>query len=95
MLFYRGSAIAKIIGNNVKGGETEFETIVNMYVYEEMFEGKKLSEIINNEHENKKYLPGIKLPENVVRWFLLSQYIAIYTTYPWLVLAFKHFLQFF
>lgn len=37
-----------------------------MYVYEEIFDGKKLSEIINNEHENKKYLPGIKLPENVV-----------------------------
>jgi hypothetical protein len=30
------------------------------------FEGKKLTEIINTEHENKKYLPGVKLPENVV-----------------------------
>ena len=38
-----------------------------MYVYEEMFEGNKLSEIINTENENKKYLPGIKLPKNVVR----------------------------
>lgn len=37
-----------------------------MYVYEEIFEGKKLSEVINSEHENKKYLPGVKLPENVV-----------------------------
>lgn len=63
---FRGSAIAKIIGNNVKGGDTEFNSTVNMYVYEEIFDGKKLSEIINNEHENKKYLPGIKLPENVV-----------------------------
>ena len=29
------------------------------------FEGKKLTEIINNEHENRKYLPGVKLPDNV------------------------------
>lgn len=31
----------------------------------EQFEGKKLTEIINNEHENRKYLPGVKLPDNV------------------------------
>ncbi len=29
------------------------------------FEGKKLTEIINQEHENKKYLPGVILPDNV------------------------------
>ena len=45
-----------------------FETIfsVNMWVYEEMVEGRKLTEIINQDHENVKYLPGVKLPENVV-----------------------------
>ena len=37
-----------------------------MWVYEEMIEGKKLTDIINSEHENVKYLPGIKLPNNVV-----------------------------
>lgn len=37
-----------------------------MYVYEEMINGKKLTEIINETHENVKYLPGHKLPENVV-----------------------------
>lgn len=37
-----------------------------MYVYEEMVDGKKLSEIINTEHENVKYLPGHRLPENIV-----------------------------
>jgi len=63
---YRGSAIAKIIGNNTKDGNEEFESTIRMYVYEEMYEGKKLSEIINTEHENKKYLPGIKFPCNVV-----------------------------
>lgn len=29
-------------------------------------DGRKLTEIINEKHENVKYLPGIKLPENVV-----------------------------
>jgi len=36
-----------------------------MWVYEELIDGKKLTEIINTQHENVKYLPGIKLPENV------------------------------
>lgn len=39
---------------------------VNMWVYEEMVEGRKLTEIINEDHENVKYLPGVKLPANVV-----------------------------
>lgn len=30
------------------------------------FEGQKLTEIINSTHVNKKYLPDVKLPENVV-----------------------------
>lgn len=37
-----------------------------MYVYEEMVNDRKLTEIINTDHENVKYLPGHKLPENVV-----------------------------
>ena len=37
-----------------------------MYVYEEMVNGRKLTEIINNDHENVKYLPGHKLPHNIV-----------------------------
>lgn len=37
-----------------------------MYVYEEIINGKKLTEIINETHENVKYLPGHKLPPNVV-----------------------------
>lgn len=37
-----------------------------MYVYEETIDGRKLTEIINEDHENVKYLPGIKLPDNVI-----------------------------
>ncbi|KAF7657343.1 hypothetical protein LDENG_00028790 [Lucifuga dentata] len=59
-----GSAIAKIIGHNVKASN-RFDPMVNMWVYEEMIDGKKLTEIINTEHVNVKYLPGHKLPRNV------------------------------
>ena len=37
-----------------------------MWVYEEMFKGRKLTEIINEKHENVKYLPGVSIPDNVV-----------------------------
>ncbi|XP_003389330.1 PREDICTED: glycerol-3-phosphate dehydrogenase 1-like protein [Amphimedon queenslandica] len=60
-----GSAISKIIGLNAQGS-SNFDTTVNMWVFEEMIDGEKLSEIINTRHENVKYLPGEKLPENVV-----------------------------
>jgi len=66
-----GSAIAIPIGMNC---ERLFncETNVNMWVYDEEVqtnEGKNtrlLSEVINDRHENVKYLPGIQLPENII-----------------------------
>lgn len=61
-----GSAIAKILGKNVVERKEKFNPEVKMYMYEEMIDGRKLTEIVNTEHENIKYLPGIKLPENVV-----------------------------
>lgn len=60
-----GSAIARIVGDNVKL-HPRFETTVKMYVYEEIVDGRKLTEIINQEHENVKYLKGFKLPDNVI-----------------------------
>ena len=63
---HRGSAIAKIVGANAEK-LSKFDTTVNMWVFEEMVNGRKLTEIINNDHENVKYLPGHKLPPNVVR----------------------------
>lgn len=62
----RGSAIARIVGVNVQEHK-EFHTAVKMWVFEEMVDGRKLTEIINEQHENTKYLPGFKIPENVVR----------------------------
>ena len=58
-MYFRGSTIAKIVGNNVQSNP-KFETNVNMYVYEEMVNDRKLTEIINTDHENVKYLPGHK-----------------------------------
>lgn len=64
---HRGSAIAKIVGNNTVKHSDHFDPIVNMWVYEETLpDGSLLSHTINNQHENPKYLPGIKLPDSVV-----------------------------
>lgn len=71
---FRGSVIAKIVGNNVKSNSS-FDDVVNMYVYEEQVDGRNLSEIINTEHENVKYLPGHKLPANVVCYSPYTQTI--------------------
>jgi glycerol-3-phosphate dehydrogenase (NAD+) len=65
ILIIRGSTIAKIVGNNITKFNT-FENEIRMYVYEEMVNGRKLTEIINEEHENVKYLPGHKFTPNVV-----------------------------
>ena len=66
-----GSAISTIVGRNCKGLPF-YETQVNMWVFEEMVKvhpqdshPRKLTEIINETHENVKYLPGIKLPSNI------------------------------
>ena len=71
----RGSVIAKIIGNNVQGKPDAFIEQVLMYVYEEIVDGMKLTDIINTQHENIKYLPGCMLPHNVVSMaFVLQGY---------------------
>lgn len=61
-----GSAIARIIGENTKNLPETFERDINMWVFEEQVDGRKLTEIINSQHENVKYLPGYKLPENII-----------------------------
>ncbi|KAL5277024.1 GPD1 family protein [Megaselia abdita] len=60
-----GSAIAMIVGANA----TKFDEIddrVTMFVFEEIVNGKRLTDLINSTHENVKYLPGHQLPSNVV-----------------------------
>uniref|UniRef100_A0A4D5RAM0 Glycerol-3-phosphate dehydrogenase [NAD(+)] n=1 Tax=Scolopendra viridis TaxID=118503 RepID=A0A4D5RAM0_SCOVI len=60
-----GSVIAIIIGKNVQKYD-KYDKTVKMYVFEEVINGKKLTDIINNDHENVKYLPGHKFTPNVV-----------------------------
>jgi glycerol-3-phosphate dehydrogenase (NAD+) len=67
-----GSTAAKIIGENILEGRASqfFSDEVRMWVFEEdvkQADGsvRKLSEVINTDHENVKYLPGIRLPANV------------------------------
>ncbi|XP_072840975.2 glycerol-3-phosphate dehydrogenase 1-like protein [Pogona vitticeps] len=60
-----GSAIAKIIGQNIQKS-MKFDPIIKMWIFEETVNGRKLSDLINQDHENVKYLPGHKLPHNVV-----------------------------
>lgn len=44
-----------------------------MWVFEELIDGRKLTEIINETHENVKYLPNHKLPTNVVCLFMIQK----------------------
>lgn len=79
ILLFRGSAIARIVGATVKANSNEFDQRVNMWVFEELVDGKKLSEIINTQHENIKYLPGKKLPNNIVGFiYLICFFIYFY-----------------
>jgi glycerol-3-phosphate dehydrogenase (NAD+) len=61
-----GSAIARLVGENTIKHPDLFEKDVTQWVFEEMVNGRKLTEIINTDHENVKYLPGRKLPENII-----------------------------
>ncbi|KAH8383232.1 hypothetical protein KR009_007538 [Drosophila setifemur] len=63
-LCFRGTAIAAAVSNNVLKGN--FDSRVHIYVYDELIRSTLLSEVINKRHENVKYLPGIKLPRNLV-----------------------------
>lgn len=54
-----------LIGGNAKRLD-HYEDEVRMWVFDEQVDGRSLVDIINTEHENVKYLPGVKLPSNVV-----------------------------
>jgi glycerol-3-phosphate dehydrogenase (NAD+) len=59
------SATMQMISQNTKA-KAMFEDRVDMYVYEEEFQGAHLSDMINQQHENPKYLPGVHFGDNVV-----------------------------
>ncbi|KAK1992224.1 glycerol-3-phosphate dehydrogenase [Colletotrichum falcatum] len=76
-----GSTISKIVAENTAAYPDLFEKDVHMWVYEEDVvldktspyydaavgdQPQKLTAVINKHHENTKYLPGIKLPHNII-----------------------------
>ncbi|KAH8288733.1 hypothetical protein KR054_008826, partial [Drosophila jambulina] len=65
-LSFRGTAIAAAISKNVLKLKGDFDERVHIYVYDDPIRNTLLSEVINHRHENVKYLPGIKLPRNLV-----------------------------
>ncbi|KAL3484197.1 NAD-dependent glycerol-3-phosphate dehydrogenase N-terminus-domain-containing protein [Aspergillus germanicus] len=74
-----GSTIGKILSENTAAHPDIFHKEVRMWVFEEDItvpedsphrskygdKPQKLTEVINATHENVKYLPGIKLPDNL------------------------------
>jgi glycerol-3-phosphate dehydrogenase (NAD+) len=65
-----GSAVARHVARNVarkKGLQNVWRKQVDMWVLEETLnDGRKLTEVINSEHVNVKYLPTASLPQNLV-----------------------------
>jgi glycerol-3-phosphate dehydrogenase len=54
------AGIARVVVSASRDGD------VQMWVFEEKIGDKKLTDIINTEHENVKYLPGAKFTPNLV-----------------------------
>lgn len=78
-----GSAIAKLVGENAAQNPEMFQNEVNMWVFEEMVEGQKLTEIINTKHENVKYLPGkIEHRLRTISELLMHHYISQFHIFP-------------
>ena len=68
----RASALAMILGKNVRKYKC-FENEIKMWVYEEIIDGRKLTDIINTEHENVKYPDPTKSTESFTpRIFLVT-----------------------
>ncbi|CCH59004.1 hypothetical protein TBLA_0B01610 [Henningerozyma blattae CBS 6284] len=61
-----GTTIAKVVAENTNNYPQLFQSKVDMWVFQEQIDGRNLTDIINTQHENVKYLPNIKLPENLV-----------------------------
>ena len=53
-LTFRGSAVAKITAENLKEHGNLFHPVLNLWVHEEIIDGEKLSDIINDRKENVK-----------------------------------------
>jgi len=76
--FYKKFSISKNsarhIGDKVRELSNQYDPEILMWCKEEILDdGRKLTDIINEEHENVKYLPGLKIPDNVIAVSDLSE----------------------
>lgn len=60
-----GTTVAKICAENAAARPHLFRRHVPMWVFQEQVDGRNLTDIINEDHENVRYLPGVKLPRNL------------------------------
>jgi glycerol-3-phosphate dehydrogenase (NAD+) len=64
---FRGTTAGKMISENILSFKNQFDQTVKMWVWEETLpDGRLLSRVINDARENVKYLPGVKLPPNLL-----------------------------
>ncbi|KAI5966905.1 uncharacterized protein KGF55_000314 [Candida pseudojiufengensis] len=62
-----GTTIAKVLAENALARPHLFSHYVKMWVFEEKIDNdKNLTDIINIQNVNIKYLPGVKLPTNLI-----------------------------
>ncbi len=65
-------AIVRNVGDNVRDNPDLFHPTVNMWTFQEEVahpdtgQPANLTDVINSKHENIKYLPGVRLPDNIV-----------------------------
>jgi glycerol-3-phosphate dehydrogenase (NAD+) len=81
-----GTTIARVIAENVVS-QPDFDNTVQMWVFDEVFEGESLVKIINTRHENAKYLPGFPLPPSILA---VSDLVAVTESSDYLVFVVPH-----
>lgn len=59
-----GSTVASKIANQTLESK-DYDSEVALWVYDELVDNRNLSECINSDHCNVKYLPGFTIPHNV------------------------------
>lgn len=60
-----GTTAAKVIAENIRDKPQHFHQEVLLWIFDEKVHDKNLSDIINSEHTNPKYLPDISLPNEI------------------------------
>lgn len=60
-----GTAVARRICQNVANIES-YQREITLWLHDELIDGRYLSDAINEDHVNEKYLPNISLPNEII-----------------------------